>query len=223
MTPAARARRPGWAFLRTAIGIGVSGAALVVALVDVFAWLRTGAWQGISLLGLVQRAAGGPALPVWSGPEPLPTIQELIRRLLDAVPASLVALVIGAWLAKRDFPRTDRAAPTSGLWAIDLIKSAATQWKGDDVLAIVSRQRPRLFEYLDEVFRDDQNVRVILDRRWGDRRHRQAARDAERRRRDRRIQPSAGGGSLPEVIVVPQFRAGPDAWRGSGTQGPPRD
>ena len=47
-------------------------------------------------------------------------------------------------------------------------------------LFIVAREHARLYHDLVERFRDDTNVRVILDRRQGDRRQRQAeARPAE--------------------------------------------
>jgi hypothetical protein len=54
---------------------------------------------------------------------------------------------------------------------------------------IVSRQHRDLYTYLRERFASDPAVEVILDRRFGQRRQRQAPVDAERRRRERRQRP----------------------------------
>lgn len=64
---------------------------------------------------------------------------------------------------------------------------------------IVSRQHRDLYTYLRERFASDPAVEVILDRRFGQRRQRQAPVDAERRRRDRR--------ERPEVEVELQTRS----------------
>jgi len=54
-------------------------------------------------------------------------------------------------------------------------------------LFIVSRQHPRLYEYLVERFRDDGKVTVLVDRRGGERRRATPDRStAERRGSDRR-------------------------------------
>ena len=53
-------------------------------------------------------------------------------------------------------------------------------------LFLVSRHEARLYEYLLERFRDDENVQVILDRRRGERRTRSHHQEPERRRSDRR-------------------------------------
>jgi hypothetical protein len=56
-------------------------------------------------------------------------------------------------------------------------------------LFIVSRQHPDLYEYLRGRLTADGDVRVIADRRLGERRRRSAPAAAERRRADRRSQP----------------------------------
>ena len=54
-------------------------------------------------------------------------------------------------------------------------------------LFIVSRQHPRLYEYLVERFRDDSKVTVLVDRRSGERRRAAPDRaDEERRAAERR-------------------------------------
>jgi hypothetical protein len=53
-------------------------------------------------------------------------------------------------------------------------------------LFVVSRDHPRLYEYLIERFQDDRDVEVILDRRVRERRQNSTAADADRRRGDRR-------------------------------------
>ena len=56
-------------------------------------------------------------------------------------------------------------------------------------LFVVSRRYPDLYEYLRERFASDTAVEVILDRRMGERRQRQASHPTERRRADRRQRP----------------------------------
>ena len=51
---------------------------------------------------------------------------------------------------------------------------------------IVSKQQPSLYSYLEQDFATDEGVRVILDRRFGERRRGPAPVDADRRRGDRR-------------------------------------
>jgi hypothetical protein len=56
-------------------------------------------------------------------------------------------------------------------------------------LFIVSRQEPDLFAYLSSEFGSEEDVRVIVDRRVGERRRSADARpDVERRQGDRRAQ-----------------------------------
>lgn len=56
-------------------------------------------------------------------------------------------------------------------------------------LFIVSRQHPDLYAYLRERFATDTAVEVILDRRLGQRRQRQALTEVDRRKADRRVRP----------------------------------
>ena len=53
-------------------------------------------------------------------------------------------------------------------------------------LFIVSRLEPQLFEYLSREFASEADVKVILDRRLGERRRSEQTHDVERRRADRR-------------------------------------
>jgi hypothetical protein len=66
-------------------------------------------------------------------------------------------------------------------------------------LFIVSRQHPDLYAYLRERFASDTAVEVILDRRLGQRRQREAPPGVDRRRADRR--------SRPEVEIELQTRS----------------
>ena len=52
-------------------------------------------------------------------------------------------------------------------------------------LFIVSREHPRLYEYLVARFQDDRNVQVIIDRRVSERRALEAEERSERERRAR--------------------------------------
>jgi hypothetical protein len=55
---------------------------------------------------------------------------------------------------------------------------------------IVSRQSPQQFEYIKDAFSGEETVRVILDRRGGERRTRPASEGVDdRRRTDRRSRP----------------------------------
>jgi len=63
-------------------------------------------------------------------------------------------------------------------------------------LFIVSRQQPDLYSYLTREFSEERDVRVILDRRQGDRRLHPARTDAaagNRRQVDRREKVDIGG------------------------------
>lgn len=53
-------------------------------------------------------------------------------------------------------------------------------------LFIVSRLEPQLFEYLSREFASEDDVKVIYDRRVGERRRSTGSYDVERRRSDRR-------------------------------------
>ena len=53
-------------------------------------------------------------------------------------------------------------------------------------LFIVSRLEPQLFEYLSREFASEADVKVIVDRRLGERRRSAETHDIERRRGDRR-------------------------------------
>lgn len=53
-------------------------------------------------------------------------------------------------------------------------------------LFIVSRREPQLFEYLSREFASEEDVRVIVDRRTGERRKSTGRYDVERRQGDRR-------------------------------------
>jgi len=53
-------------------------------------------------------------------------------------------------------------------------------------LLIVAANRPQLYHPLSQQFSGSENVKVLLDRRQGERRHQLQAREPERRRTDRR-------------------------------------
>jgi hypothetical protein len=202
--------------VRAALSVGVGGAVLVLGLAETFVWLETGNWRGYRLLALAESLARGPVLSRPSGPEPWYTLQEILHWLMAALPVSMVFLAVGAWIAWRAFPRLDDAPPPGGLATIDWIRAGIGQIRGES-LVIVSRQRPRLFEYLKEQFRDNPRVQVILDQRWGMNRYRAAGRDPERRRHDRRRRPDSTEPLLspPYVMVVPREPASrPEAEQG---------
>jgi outer membrane murein-binding lipoprotein Lpp len=85
-------------------------------------------------------------------------------------------------------------------------------------LIVVARNEAALFHRLSEWFLEDPRVRVIMDRRRGDRRQRAEPPDAERRQRERRETPPASDDIRlhPAVIlsvlpaVVRAFGAGDD-------------
>ncbi|MBI4636789.1 MAG: hypothetical protein HY727_10620 [Candidatus Rokubacteria bacterium] len=56
-------------------------------------------------------------------------------------------------------------------------------------LFIVARDRMDLFEYLSQTFLEADAIRVVLDRRQGERRQQDAACPGDRRRADRRARP----------------------------------
>ena len=59
----------------------------------------------------------------------------------------------------------------------------------EDIL-VVARTQPSLYEYLCQDFAEDPDVRVVMDRRRGERRRSGEAWLAERRRKERRTQPA---------------------------------
>lgn len=184
---------------RTAFSLGLLVVVVVLALDGMFFWLDTGKWPGMELLELGQRLFSARA-----GPEPLSQLQQFLWWLLAKVPVSLILLAIGAWIAWKVFPRAHGGAPPPGIRTIDEIRTAVRAIAANS-LVIVSRQRPRLFEYLKAEYQRNPMVHVILDRRWGNNRHRHEDRDPERRRGDRRQRPDPGGAALAaDVIVTPQ-------------------
>ncbi len=194
-----------WRLLRAAISILVGVTTLVFAIRGIFAWLGTGKWPGYRLLGLIEQLAGGPVLasPPW--PDGFSWLQEGIQWILS-VPVSLAALAVGAWVAWKTFPPVDHSSPTATPTAApDWIRAAIRRTPGDS-LAIVSRDCPRLFAYLEEALGDNPKVRVIVDRRWGDRRYHHNMREPERRRQDRRRRPSSTEAppGQPDVVVAPR-------------------
>lgn len=59
----------------------------------------------------------------------------------------------------------------------------------EDIL-VVARTQQSLYEYLCQDFAEDPDVRVVIDRRRGERRQRGEAWSAERRRNERRTRPA---------------------------------
>jgi hypothetical protein len=194
-----------WRFLRAAISIVAGTSTLVFGIRGILAWLGTGKWPGPGLLDLIERVAGGPVLggPPW--PNAFSFLQEVIRWLLASTPAYLAGLLVGAWVAWKAFPSLHRAASTAAPGTLDWVRAEVRRIPGNS-LAIVSRDRPRLFAYLEEALRDYAKARVIVDRRWGDRRYHHAVREPERRRQDRRRQADSTGGlaQSADVLVAPR-------------------
>jgi hypothetical protein len=201
-------RRPGF-LLRAAISLTVGATVLVFALQETFAWLATGRWPGYSTLALVEDLAGTPIVSGASWPGGLSLLQEALRAVLEAMPASLVGLVIGAWVSWKMFPRrhglSGGGARANGPQTAEWIAAEIRRIPGES-LVIVSRHRPRLFTYLEHVFRDNPKVHVIIDRRWSQRRVRQDVRDPDRRALDRRRRPDLTDAVVqqPDVIVAPR-------------------
>ena len=185
-----RAVRKRWTIsLRVAISVVVAGTALVYALGDLTS--GSGRLVGTGTLGLVEDLIG-----------PLPGLPQSLRVLLEATPAALVVLLIGAVIAWRVFPRLTEVTAKLAPRGVDSLKAQINQISGAR-LAIVSRQCPQVFAQLEDAFRGNPEVRVILDRRWGDNRYHDEPRDNERRQRDRR-RDSIGLGPT-DVIVVPRM------------------
>ncbi|MBI4608297.1 MAG: hypothetical protein HY726_04735 [Candidatus Rokubacteria bacterium] len=66
-------------------------------------------------------------------------------------------------------------------------------------LYIVGRDRVELYDVLRQEFSANQGVRILLDRRNGDRRKRTGSRDPERRTAERRRRPFDGFAVLRET------------------------
>jgi len=69
-------------------------------------------------------------------------------------------------------------------------------------LFIVSREHRWWYDYLADRFGGDPNVRVILDRRIGERRRDARSVDAERRRAERRLRPHVDGELQGQAYVI---------------------
>jgi hypothetical protein len=74
-------------------------------------------------------------------------------------------------------------------------------------LFIVARGHDHLYEDLRRQFSGNPEVEVLVDRRYGERRQSQAARESERRRSDRRDQGPADGhvrsaGAVPGLPIL---------------------
>jgi hypothetical protein len=201
-------RRPGF-ILRAAVSIAIGATVLVFALQETFAWLVTGRWPGYRMLGLAEDLARAPIVSGPSWPGGLALLQEALRVVLEATPASWVGLVIGAWVSWKMFPRrrglSRGGARANGPQTAEWIAAEIRRIPGES-LVIVSRHRPRLFTYLEQVFRNNPQVHVIIDRRWSQRRFRQEKPDRDRRGPDRRRRPDLTDAVVqqPDVIVAPR-------------------
>ena len=201
-------RRPGF-ILRAAASVTIGATVLVFALQETFQWLVTGRWPGYRMLGLAEDLARAPIVSGPSWPGGLALLQEALRVVLEATPASWVGLVIGAWISWKMFPRrrglSGGGARANGPQTAEWIAAEILRIPGES-LVIVSRHRPRLFTYLEEVFRNNPKVHVIGDRRWGQRRFREDVRDPNRRQEDRRRRPDLTDAVVqqPDVIVAPR-------------------
>ena len=195
--------------LRAAISITIGATVLVFALQETFAWLITGRWPGYRMLSLAEDLARAPIVSGGSWPGGLALLQEAIRVVLEALPVSLVGLVIGAWVSWRMFPRrrglSVAGARANGPQTAECIAAEIRRIPGES-LVIVSRHRPRLFTYLEQVFRNNPKVHVIIDRRWSQRRVRHEAHEGDRRGPDRRRRPDLTDAVVqqPDVIVAPR-------------------
>ena len=69
-------------------------------------------------------------------------------------------------------------------------------------LLIVARSQPDLWHYLNDNFAGDAKVEVILDRRGGERRQRIQPHEPERRRAERRRQPSLDSDLRYRFLVI---------------------
>lgn len=58
----------------------------------------------------------------------------------------------------------------------------------DPVVYIVARERPDLYDFLDRHFAGEEGVRIVTDRRQGERRQRDTSHPGDQRRADRRAQ-----------------------------------
>jgi hypothetical protein len=79
-------------------------------------------------------------------------------------------------------------------------------------LIIVARDRPALYEHLRRAFEGNETIQVILDRRVGERRERNASTDAERRRAPRRSRSPLDGqlSAIGWSVVLLDLGAAPD-------------
>jgi hypothetical protein len=66
---------------------------------------------------------------------------------------------------------------------------------------VIDRDRPDLFEYMRVQLADDPEIRVVYDRRRGDRRRQKSARPADRRRWERRAIAAGTSTTLGFVLV----------------------
>jgi len=75
-------------------------------------------------------------------------------------------------------------------------------------LLIVARNQPDLCRYLTNNFAGDEKVEVILDRRLGQRRQRVQPHELERRKGERRRQPSLDKDLTYRLFVIVRQRQG---------------
>ena len=75
-------------------------------------------------------------------------------------------------------------------------------------LLIVARNQSDLWRYLKDNFAGDEKVEVILDRRRGEQRQRVQLHEPERRRAERRRQPSLDKDLIYRSFVIVRHRQG---------------
>jgi len=206
----ARVRQPAFV-LRAAISVAIGVTVLVFAFLETVTWLVTGKWPGYRMLGLAEDLAGGRVISGPSWPGGLLLLQQGLQAVLEPLPASFVGLLIGAWISWKMFPRGRRLSRhmprANGPQTAEWIAAEIRRIPGES-LVIVSRHRPTLFTYLEQAFRNNTKVHVIIDRRWSQRRFRQEVRDRDqdRRQQDRRRRPDLTDAVVPQpdVIVAPR-------------------
>lgn len=165
------------------LAAGFAGVALATAQCAVL--LQTGQWPSLPL----SRLAGDVLSILLPDRQPWPIRPALAAPLVElvgSIPATPVLIGIGALTAWVVLAGADRGVPARRVPDLRVDPDEIRSRIAGDTLIIVSRRYPALLGAFRHEFKRDREVRVLLDRRRGDRRVQARPYPAERRRGDRR-------------------------------------
>jgi hypothetical protein len=164
----------------TCLGLGTAVGGMMIGVAQGWLWFESGRWLALSFLDLSEYLGLTSSRP--SPFRPWHEMPNLVLLPLEAVPASVFLVVVGAVIVWATMPWEELASPPRARADLRKLKAAI---RGRSVI-VVARTELTVFEYLQRELAGNRQVALRLDRRWGERRHRVPPPGTGRRRADRR-------------------------------------